>query len=232
LDRSRSLGWRDVDLNLAYTFSKSIDEASSFEGILNPLPGANNRSLSLFDATHRIVASYYWELPVRKFSGFKGKALNGWAISGITTFQTGFPIRITSVADNELMDSFDFELPGEPDQLKPFKTQSPQKNGNYFFDPTTFTEDTSVDPSLLGRIGNAPRTICCGPHISSTDLAILKNIPVTEGSHIEFRGELFNVFNHTQFTNPDGNSSDGSQFGQVTTARDPRLVQFALKYIF
>ena len=77
-----------------------------------------------------------------------------------------------------------------------------------------------------------PRTICCGPHISSTDLAILKNLPITEGSHIEFRGELFNVFNHTQFTNPDGNSSDGSQFGQVTQARDPRLVQFALKYIF
>jgi hypothetical protein len=221
-----------LQFTLAYTFSKSIDEASSFEGILNPLPGANNRSLSLFDAAHRIVASYYWELPVRKFSGFKGAALNGWAISGITTFQTGFPIRITSNADNELMDSFDFELPGEPDQLKPFKTQSPQKNGNYFFDPTTFTEDTTLDPSLLGRIGNAPRTICCGPHISSTDLAILKNIRVTENSHMEFRGELFNVFNHTQFANPDGNSSDGSQFGQVTTARDPRLVQFALKYIF
>ena len=221
-----------LQFTLAYTFSKSIDEASSFEGILNPLPGANNRSLSLFDATHRIVASYYWELPVPQYDGAKGKFLDGWALSGITTFQTGFPIRITSEADNELMDSFDFELPGEPDQLLPFKTQSPQKNGNYFFNPNTFTEDTSVDPSLLGRIGNAPRTICCGPHISGTDFAVLKHIPITETSHMEFRGELFNIFNHTQFTNPDGDSSDGSQFGQVTTARDPRLVQFALKYIF
>jgi hypothetical protein len=60
----------------------------------------------------------------------------------------------------------------------------------------------------------------------------MKNIKVTEKTHIEFRGELFNVFNHTQFNNPDGDSSDGSQFGQVTQARDPRLVQFALKYIF
>jgi len=228
-----------LQFTLAYTFSKSIDEASSFEGILNPLPGAHNRALSLFDATHRIVASYYWELPTRKYEGFKGKFLDGWALSGITTFQTGFPIRITSSADNELMGSFDFELPGEPDQLKPFRTLRPQSSSscfsgscNYFFDPTTFTEDTGADPSLLGRVGNAPRTICCGPHISGTDFAVLKNIPVTEGTHFEFRAELFNVFNHTQFFNPDGNSTDGTQFGQVTQARDPRLVQFALKYLF
>ena len=221
-----------LQFTLAYTFSKSIDEASSFEGILNPLPGANNRALSLFDATHRIVASYYWELPVPKYDGFKGKLLDSWAISGITTFQTGFPIRITSEADNELMDSFDFELPGEPDQLRSFKTQSPQGHGNYFFDPTIFTEDTTADPSLLGRIGNAPRTICCGPHISETDFAVMKNIAVTEGTHFEFRAEFFNIFNHTQFDNPDGDSTDGSQFGQVTQSRDPRLMQFALKYIF
>jgi hypothetical protein len=233
-----------LQFTLAYTFSKSIDEASSFEGILNPLPGANNRSLSLFDATHRIVASYYWELPVPKYTGLKGGLLNGWALSGITTFQTGFPIRITSEADNELMDSFDFELPGEPDQLAPFKTQRPQTNGHYFFNPQAFTENATdptcggapypgcYQPTLLGAIGSAPRTICCGPHISETDFAVMKNIKVTEKTHIEFRGELFNIFNHTQFDNPDGDSSDGSQFGQVTEARDPRLMQFALKYIF
>jgi hypothetical protein len=50
--------------------------------------------------------------------------------------------------------------------------------------------------------------------------------------HFEFRAELFNVFNHTQFYNPDGNSSDGSQFGQVTQVKDPRLAQFALKFYF
>jgi hypothetical protein len=223
---------KGLQFTIAYTFSKSLDEASSFEGILDPLPGAHNRSLSTFDAAHRIVASYYWELPTPKYSGFKGKALNGWALSGITTFQTGFPIRISSEADNELMDSFDFELPGEPDQLAPFKTQRPQSNNGYFFNPATFTEDTFADPTLLGRIGSSPRTICCGPHVSSTDLAILKNIPISETKHFEFRAELFNVFNHTQFVNPDGDSSDGSQFGQVTSARDPRLVQFALKFLF
>jgi hypothetical protein len=233
-----------LQFTAAYTFSKSIDEASSFEGILNPLPGANNRSLSLFDARHRFVLSYYWELPGRKFNGFAGKVINGWALSGITTYQTGFPIRITSSADNELMNSFDFELPGEPDQLAPFKIQHPQNHGNYYFNQQTFTENANdptcggnpypgcYDPSLLGRVGNAPRTICCGPGISNSDLAVLKNIAVSETKHFEFRAEVFNIFNHTQFFNPDGNSTDGSQFGQVTQAKDPRLMQFALKFYF
>ena len=223
---------RGLQFTVAYTFSKSIDQASSFEGILNPIDPRRSRSFSVFDARHRFVLSYYWELPGRKFDGATGKLLNGWALSGITTFQTGFPIRLVSQADNELMYSFDFELPGEPDQLAPFKKLKPQSNGNYFFDPNSFTEDTTIDPSLFGRIGSAPRTICCGPRISSTDFAVLKHIPLTESKHMEFRAELFNLFNHTQFYNPDGNSSDGAQFGQVTQARDPRLVQFALKLFF
>ena len=217
---------RGLQFTAAYTFSKSIDEASSFEGILNPLPGANNRSLSLFDARHRIVLSYYWEVPVPHYSGVKGKVLDGWSLSGITTYQTGFPIRITSSSDTELMNSFDFELPGEPDLTAPFQRQRPQSNGNYYFNPNSFTL------SDLGTVGNSPRTICCGPGISDTDFAILKNIAVSETKHFEFRAELFNIFNHTQFYNPDGNITDGSQFGQVTQAKDPRLMQFALKFFF
>jgi hypothetical protein len=233
-----------LQFTAAYTYSKSIDEASSFEGILNPLPGARNYAPSLFDARHRIVVSYFWNLPIRKYNGLAGKVLNDWAVSGITTYQTGFPIRITSSSDNELMNSFDFELPGEPDQLSKFGWQSPQKNGNYYFNPQIFTENTSdptcggsfytgcYDPTLLGRVGNAPRTICCGPGISNTDFVVMKSIKVTERTHFEFRAEIFNIFNHTQFFNPDGNSTDGSQFGQVTEVKDPRLVQFALKFYF
>jgi outer membrane receptor protein involved in Fe transport len=241
-----------LQFTAAYTFSKSIDEASSFEGILNPLPGANNNSLSLFDARHRFVLSYYWELPSRKYNGFAGKLVDGWAVSGITTYQTGFPIHFTSSADNELMNSDDFEYPGTPDQLAPLRRLHPQDNQNYYFDQNSFTENATVaptpgngivncttaavygcyDPSLLGRIGTAARTICCGPGISETDFVVIKNIPVSERTHFEFRGEIFNIFNHTQFYNPDGNSSDGSQFGQVTQVKDPRLVQFALKFYF
>jgi Carboxypeptidase regulatory-like domain len=236
-----------LQFTAAYTFGKSFDQASSFEGILNPIDPRISRSLSTFDARHRIVLSYYWELPVRKYSGAAGKLLNGWALSGITTFQTGFPIRISSQADNELMYSFDFELPGEPAQIGPFRTMRPQSNSNYFFDPNSFTENASddsqplcsqqavfgcFDPSLFGSLGNAKRTICCGPHISNTDFAILKTIPISENKHVDFRAEFFNIFNHTQFFNPDGNTSDGSQFGQVTQVRDPRLMQLALKFFF
>jgi len=224
LDKRFSHG---LQLTAAYTFSKSFDQASSFEGILNPIDFRRSRALSGFDARHRIVVSYYWELPFAHYSGAKGKLLNGWALSGITTFQTGFPIRITTVDDQELMYSFDFELPGEPDLVAPFHTQKPQSHQNYFFDPSSFSEDNT-----LGRIGNSPRTICCGPHISNTDFAVLKTINFSETRRIDFRAEFFNIFNHTQFYNPDGNFSDGLQFGQVSQVRDPRLVQFALKFFF
>jgi hypothetical protein len=243
-----------LQLTAAYTFSKSFDQASSFEGILNPIDSRISRSLSVFDARHRFVLSFYWEFPFQHHDGVKGKLLDGWAISGITTFQTGFPIRITSLADNELMYSFDFELPGEPAQIAPFHTKRPQSNGNYFFDPNSFTENASspafdnlgnitnlcsqnpgfgcYDPALFGTLGNAKRTLCCGPHVSNTDFAILKTISLSETKRVDFRAEFFNIFNHTQFFNPDGNTSDGQQFGQVGQARDPRLVQFALKFFF
>jgi hypothetical protein len=221
-----------LQFTAAYTFSKSIDEASSFEGILNPLPGADNRSLSLFDARHRFVVSYLWNLPVRKYSGLAGRLLDDWAVSGITTYQTGFPIRITSESDNELMNSFDFELPGEPNQVAPFKWQRPQSNGNYYFNTPASQTSIFTEAGVFGYVGSAPRTICCGPGISETDFALVKLIPFNEHTHMEFRAETFNVFNHTQFYNPDGDSTDGAQFGQVTQVKDPRLMQFALKFYF
>jgi len=84
-----------------------------------------HRSLSLFDARNRIVFSYLWQLPVPNYQGAKGKILNGWAVSGIDSFQSGFPVRIQSSDDAELMNSFDFELPGKPDLIAPFHTQDP-----------------------------------------------------------------------------------------------------------
>jgi hypothetical protein len=59
-----------------------------------------------------------------------------------------------------------------------------------------------------------------------------KQIAITESKYFQFRGEIFNIANHTQFTNPDGNLGDGALFGKITSARDPRLVQFALKLFF
>jgi hypothetical protein len=251
-----------LQFQLAYTYSKSIDQGSSFEDILNPSNFAATRGLSLFDARHRFVISYYWELPVPKYTGFRGKALNGWALSGITTFQAGFPIRIVSFDDNEMQSStFDFIAAGEPDQLAPFHTQNPHNGGcalgtgptalvgsggpvpcqpvpNMYFDPNIFTAgpagtgDLTIDPSMLGRYGTAPRTICCGPGINNFDIGLLKATPINERFSVQFRAEFFNAFNHTQFFNPDGSVTDGADFGRIKRAHDPRLVQFALKLIF
>ena len=210
----------------AYTFGKSLDNASTFENLVDPIDPRRNRSRSLYDATHRFVFSYYWELPVPKYEGFKGKALNGWAVSGITTFQSGFPIRITEQDDIELQSSFDFETPGQPNVAAPFHKLDPRGPGNLGFNPDAFTEDT-VAP---GTIGNAPRTVCCGPGINNWEFGFLKSTPIGERYRVDFRGELFNAFNHAQFFQPEG--IIGADFGRVRRARDPRLVQFALKFYF
>jgi Carboxypeptidase regulatory-like domain len=236
-----------LQFEAAYTYGKSIDEASTFENLVDPVNPKRNRSLSLFDARHRFVFSYYWELPIPKYEGFKGKALNGWAVSGITTFQAGFPVRITEQDDIELQSSFDFETPGQPNVVAPFKSINPKKTVCAFgtgptagtgvdcqainagFDPNnSFTEDT-VAP---GTIGNAPRTVCCGPGINNWEIGFQKVTQLNERFRMEFRGEFFNVFNHSQFFQPDGNTTDGTDFGRIKRARDPRLVQLALKLYF
>lgn len=223
---------KGLQFQAAYTFSKSIDNASSFENILNPLNYAASRSLSYFDARNRFVLSYYYELPKVDTHGFKAKLVNGWATSGILTFQSGFPVPITSSDDLELMNSFFFSSPGEPDRVAPLKKLDPRNSYNLAFDPSSFQQ-----PDQLGVIGNSPRTVCCGPGINNFDFSMLKDTPLTERMRLQFRAEIFNIANHAQFSKVDGNISDGDvqdggTFGKVLRARDPRLIQFALKLIF
>jgi len=157
----------------------------------------------------------------------EGKVLNGWAVSGITQFQTGFPIHLSSDDDNELTSSIDFSTAGVPDQIAPFRKLDPRKSpDNLGFDPNSFSSD------FIGRYGTAPRTICCGPGLNSWDLSIQKSTPLNEGMRVEFRWDIFNLANHTRFFNPDGNITDGSDFGRVKRAGDPRLMQVALKLYF
>jgi len=239
-----------LQFEVAYTWSKSIDNASSFENILKPICDRCNRSLSLFDARNRVVISYLWELPIPKYSGFKGKVANGWAVSGITSLQSGFPVRIQSSSDQELENSFDFELPGKPNLIAPFHSLDPRSHNGYAFDPNSFQlpdPNAIPTPTPLQLLGNAPRTICCGPGISNFDFSVQKMVPVGERMRFEFRAEFFNIFNHAQFLNPDGNITDGNllppdfvtidstnpgDFGRVKHTRDPRNIQFALKFYF
>lgn len=217
-----------LQLQAAYTYSKSLDNASSFESSLNPVNFNSTYGPSLYDARHRFVLSYVWQLPIPKYDGFKGKLLDGWQTSGITTFQTGFPIRITSSDDVEEFSSIFFEAPGEPNLTAPFHTWNVKQHNGYVFDPTLFTNAT-VAP---GTIGNAPRSICCSPGIDNFDLGFVKDTPLGERLRMEFRAEIYNVFNHAQFYSVDGNISDGTNFGKAQRVRDPRLFQFAVKFIF
>lgn len=236
-----------LQFQAAYTYSKSLDNASSFESSLNPVDFNSTYGPSLYDARHRFVFSYVWELPVPKMDGFRGKLLNGWQTSGIITEQTGFPIRITSSDDVEEFLSTFFEAPGEPNLVAPFKTVNPRVGGcaqgtgplsgtgvdcqhlsGVVFDQNLFTNAT-VAP---GTIGNAPRSICCGPGINNFDMGFVKDTPLGERVRMEFRTEIYNVFNHAQFYSVDGNISDGSTFGLAQKAREPRLFQFAVKFAF
>jgi len=233
----------------AYTYSKSLDNASSFESSLNPVNLNATYGPSLFDARHRFVFSYVWELPVPKFDGTKGELLNGWQLSGIVTFQTGFPVRITSSDDDEEFYSTFFEAPGEPNWAQGYNTTSlvkwdPRAHGGLAFDPSQFTNSTVT----LGTIGNAPRSICCQPGINNWDMGIFKGFQLREKLHMEFRAEIYNLWNHAQFYSVDGNISDlgtlttngsgqvtgetGGTFGLAQKVRDPRLVQFGLKFLF
>jgi hypothetical protein len=210
----------------SYTWSRSLDNASSFENTVNPIDPRKSRSPSLFDSRHRLVVSEYWRVPEWRISNWTRHLANGWAFSSIGTLQSGFPIRLTSSSDRELMSSSDFETPGEPNQIAPFRRLDPPKSGGYYFDPSSFVD------APLGQIGNAPRTLCCGPGSANLDFAVHKVIAVREGTRLEFRSEIFNLFNHTQFLNPDGNITDGATFGQVSRAQNPRLIQLAMRLTF
>ncbi|HET9305077.1 MAG TPA: carboxypeptidase regulatory-like domain-containing protein [Candidatus Sulfotelmatobacter sp.] len=210
----------------SYTWSKSIDNASTFEESVNPVDPARSRSLSLYDARHRFVFSEYWTIPTPRVANWSRHLITGWNIAGIFTLQSGFPIRLTSTDDEELMGSYNFETVGEPNQIAPFRRLHPQSSGGYFFDPASFAQ------APVGQMGNAPRTICCGPGIANLDLGLHKTFRVGEARTLEFRTEFFNVMNHTQFFNPDGNITDGPNFGQISRARDPRLIQLALRLNF
>jgi len=229
LDRSFSHG---LLFQASYTFSKAIDQGASFENLLNSLNSRATRGLSLLNATNRFVFSPYWQLPIPKHDGFVGKVVNGWAVSGIVTYQSGFPIRIQTQDDTELQSSFDFEVVNTPQVTGPVHFLNPKKNGGIWLDSSNIS-----DPTVAGQFGNLPHALCCGPAISNTDLAIEKRTAINERFNTEFRAEFYNAWNHTQFANPDGNFSNlpppGGTFGVITKTREsPRVIQFGLKVLF
>ncbi len=180
------------------------------------------------DVTHNFVASYNWAIPFdRFFPGGPRRLTQGWSVVGISRFSTGFPITLSQ-------GSGDLSLTGDsandtPDVVGKVQIRNPRTtslNGlNYYFLPDAFA------PETYGSFGTANRRFFHGPGIINTDFALEKNTRITESMSVRFRAEFFNIFNHAQFNNPNGNFSS-SNFGVVTSARDPRIGQLRLKFLW
>ena len=214
----------NVTFLLAYTYSKAIDNASGFGDWVNFSNYRLSRALSSYDLTHNFVASYNWAIPFdHAFPNGPRRLTQGWNLVGISRFSSGFPITMQENAD-------DFSLTGDaandtPNIVGKVRTQDPRNEGHAYFFPDAFA------PETYGGFGTANRRFFHGPGILNTDFALEKNTRITESMSVQFRAEFFNIFNHAQFNNPSGNFNS-STFGVVTSARDPRIGQFSLKFLF
>jgi hypothetical protein len=218
---------------LGYTFSKSIDQASSLSDPVNPYNFGATRALSAFDLTQDLVASYDYQLPFNLASRRMKALTRGWTISGITRASTGFPVTLRSNGDNSLMGSIPNGVNNYSLDLPDYSGASLNLNGNprnglSYFNTAAFSVNAPGTP------GDASRRSFYGPGLFNSDIALLRNFRFSESKTLQFRIESFNTFNHTQFFGPaavNGNI-DSPLFGQVVKAASPRLLQIALKLTF
>jgi hypothetical protein len=239
---------------LAYTYSHSLDYGSSFENSSfgganrgqNPFNPLANFGDSQFDGRHRFVLSYLYELPsARKIHGLGGipkQIVDGWKAGGITTLQTGFPVDVRDTGLRSLTcDNLTFYSCWDvPNLVAPVQLMDPRSgtcpNPNPALSPLVhcYFTTASFARETIGTIGNAGRSIFHGPGIYNFDIEVSKDTYLTSDGtkYIELRLEMFNVWNHAQFNNPNNNINAPGTFGIVTTARDPRLLQLAAKFYF
>jgi carboxypeptidase family protein len=224
---------RGLTVLAGYTFSKSQDQSSNVGEAVNPLDPALSKALSSFDVKHNFVVSYNYQLPLEQFFRRSNAWTRGWEISGITHLSSGLPVTLVNFGDNSLLGS-------EPNGINNFGVDEPDftggalnlnsnpRNGHAYFNTSAFTQNA------LGTPGTAKRRFFYGPGMNNYDLALLKNVRLTESTSLQFRVEAFNAFNHAQFFGPqavDGNI-DSSTFGNVIGATSPRLVQLGFKFLF
>jgi hypothetical protein len=209
-----------------YTWSKSIDEGSNDgDAPSNPFNIRNERAVSTYNLPHKFVGSFVWQLPGASLhSALARHTIGGWELNGIFNFQSGTPFSITSGVDNsqsgvnaDRADVVgDWHISGDRS-----KAQMLQQ----YFNKAAFKVNAA------GTFGNAGRNILIGPGIENIDFGVIKTFSITERYKVQFRAEAFNIFNHANFSNPNGNVSAGT-FGTITAAGAPRVMQLALKAMF
>ncbi len=231
----------------SYTWSHSIDDVSSFNitgSASQPVAGENDlaqnpfnlaaeRGPSMFDARHRLVLSYQWSLPFLQHStAWYGKILGDWQLNGIFTAMSGTPFTV--------FDSNDVSLQGQAPEISGFSSNRPNVVGNPNSGPRTTAEwfntqaFQQLQPDPLGQFevfGDEGRNALIGPRYVNWDFSAFKNIRLTESKELQFRGELFNVLNHTNFRLPVSDI-ESQTFGQIQSDVAPRVIQVALKFLF
>jgi hypothetical protein len=200
------------------------------------------------DVRHRYVMTYTYELPwMKSRRDALGRIAGGWGITGVTTFQSGLVFDITE-SDDRCLCSSGGQRPdyvgGDVRFYDPRSTTAVSGRANSWFDGTGGgTPAAAANPFFrrvgsgarwdlgAGRYGNLGRQVFHGPGINNWDVAAFKQFHIREGHRLEFRAELYNLVNHAQFENPNGDIASVN-FGRVTQTKDPRIVQIALRYSF
>jgi len=211
---------RGLQFNASYTWSKSIDynSLSSPPTVITVQDSynlRNDRGLSDFDVRHRMVLSGIYELP------FKGNQfVSGWHLATILQSQTGNPVNL--VTTNSIVNGVANTL--RPDVVGPVETIGSVEQ---WFNTTAFTP--------VARFGNLGRNVVIGPGFNNVDFSIVKNTRFNESTNLQFRAEVFDVFNHASFGQP-GRVVDSATFGRIINTRFPtgdsgssRQLQFAVK---
>ena len=238
----------DLQLQAAYTYSRAIDpttgnlgggDSFDLDHVSNPYVGWRyDRGPSPFDRTHIGFVNFIYDLPIFKNSSNKAlkTTIGGWQLSGIVSMQTGTPLNIgcTSTCGTSFQSVANI-FPGADVLNRPDLVGgiSYPKTVNSWFNPAAFAAPA---PGQWGSLGfNGLR----GPGRHNWNLALFKEFVISEdrGSHVEFRAESFNTWNHTQFGGPGQNGGvstnlGSTNFGAVTSAWDPRVFQLGLKVIY
>jgi len=220
-----------------YTWSKAQDDAGP---AVNPFDvhhfGWGNSFADLPNVFH---LSAIWVLPNAPIKGWASNITNGWEITGINSWQDGFRFTVYSGVDNSFSgvgsDRADFT--GSNISEAVLGDRSHAQMVNQYFNTSLFTVNT------VGTFGNSPRNVLATPGLFNIDMAAIKYFPINERMKFQLRAEFFNLLNNVNFTvpglgsaNPDqsaaGNIVGTGNFGKLTFAADPRILQFALKFIF
>jgi hypothetical protein len=227
---------RGVQFGVAWTWSKAMDYADTdTDTVSTQIPvRVWNYGLASFDRTHVAKFNWLWELPKSPFNNklVKG-ALNNWQMSGIVSFVSGQPLGVgfSTVNATDITGS-------STDGARVVVTGNPvlPKSDETFY---RFFNTSVFQLPAKGTFGNSAKTVLRGPGINNWDTALFKDFPIRERMGLQFRWELYNAFNHTQFTTLDTTArfdATGNQvnarFGQVTATREPRKMQFALRFRF